>query len=77
MKVDFGNTSLENEPTRALQGASSWIINSDLKYEFEFAKDMKNTISLVYGVYGDRIFAVGGSGVDHIYEKPFSKLDFV
>lgn len=77
VKVDFGNTSLENESSRALQGASSWIINSDLKYEFEFAKEMKNTISLVYGVYGDRIYAVGGSGVDHIYEKPFSKLDFV
>lgn len=77
VKVDFGNTSLENEPSRNLQGASSWIINSDLKYEFEFAKEMKNTASLVYGVYGDRIFAVGGSGVDHIYEKPFHKLDFV
>ncbi len=77
VKVDFGNTSLENEPNRDLQGASNWIINSDLKYEFELAKEMKNTISLVYGVYGDRIYSVGGSGVDHMYEKPFHKLDFV
>ncbi|MES2747554.1 MAG: carboxypeptidase-like regulatory domain-containing protein [Bacteroidota bacterium] len=75
--VDFGNTSLENEPNRDLQGASPWIVNSDLKYEFELGKEMKNTMSLVYGVYGDRIFAVGGSGVDHIYEKSFHKLDFV
>ena len=51
--------------------------DKDLKYEFEFNEVMKNSISLVYGVYGDRIFAVGGSGVDHIYEKSFHKLDLV
>jgi outer membrane receptor protein involved in Fe transport len=75
--VEFGSNSLENQKSRELQGASKWIINSDLKYEFEFNEVMKNTLSLVYGVYGDRIFAVGGSGVDHIYEKPFHKLDLV
>ncbi|MGV1011539.1 MAG: TonB-dependent receptor domain-containing protein [Flavobacterium sp.] len=75
--VEFGENSLENQKSRELQGASKWIVNSDLKYEFEFNKIMKNTLSLVYGVYGDRIFAVGGSGVDHIYEKPFHKLDLV
>ena len=75
--VEYGSNSLENEPSRELQGASKWIVNSDLKYEFEFSEVMKNSISLVYGVYGDRIFAVGGSGVDHIYEKPFHKLDLV
>lgn len=75
--VEFGSNSLENSPSRDLQGASNWIVNSDLKYEFEFNEVMKNSISLVYGVYGDRIFAVGGSGVDHIYEKSFHKLDLV
>jgi hypothetical protein len=75
--VEFGSNSLENNASRDLQGASNWIVNSDLKYEFEFNEIMKNSISLVYGVYGDRIFAVGGSGVDHIYEKSFHKLDLV
>jgi outer membrane receptor protein involved in Fe transport len=75
--VEFGSNSLENSPSRDLQGASNWIVNSDLKYEFEFNEIMKNSISLVYGVYGDRIFAVGGSDVDHIYEKSFHKLDLV
>lgn len=75
--VEFGSNSLENSPSRDLQGASNWIVNSDLKYEFEFNEVMKNSISLVYAVYGDRIFAVGGSGVDHIYEKSFHKLDLV
>ncbi|RTY76152.1 TonB-dependent receptor [Flavobacterium sp. LS1R10] len=68
---------LENSTNRKLQGASSWLINSDLKYDFILNKDWKNSMTLVYNVYGDRIFAVGSSGIDHIYEKSFSKLDFV
>jgi outer membrane receptor protein involved in Fe transport len=68
---------LENSKNRKLQGASDWLINSDLKYDFTINKDWKNSMSLVYNVYGDRIYAVGSSGIDHIYEKSFSKLDFI
>lgn len=75
--VNFVTNPLENNKTRKLQGASEWLINSDLKYEFQFNEEMKNTISLVYGVYGDRIYAVGAQGIDNMYEKPFQKLDFV
>lgn len=77
VKVAFGGSSLENESNRKLQGASEWIINSDLKYDFEFNEIMKNSMTLVYGVYGPRIFAVGSAGIDHIYEQPFHKLDFI
>ena len=62
---------------RNLQGASNWLINSDLKYEFDMGSKSKNTASLVYNVYGERIYAVGIAGNDHIYEKPFHKLDLV
>ena len=62
---------------RNLQGASNWLINSDIKYEFNIGSTSKNTASLVYNVYGERIYAVGIAGNDHIYEKPFHKLDFV
>ncbi|HQW68410.1 MAG TPA: TonB-dependent receptor [Flavobacterium sp.] len=62
---------------RDLQGASNWLVNSDLKYEFDLSSKWKNTTSLVYSVYGERIYAVGVAGNDHIYEKPFHKLDFV
>jgi hypothetical protein len=75
--VDKANNPAENSETRKLQGAADWVINSDLKYDFEFAEDLKNTITLVYGVTGDRIYAVGTSRLDHIYEKPFQKLDFI
>jgi outer membrane receptor protein involved in Fe transport len=79
VKIDLNKqgNELENNTNRKLQGASSWLINSDLKYDFILNKDWKNSMTLVYNVYGDRIFAVGSSGIDHIYEKSFSKLDFV
>ena len=75
--VDINQNQIENSTSRKLQGASDWLINSDIKYDFEFNKIMKNSITLVYGVYGDRIFAVGTAGLDHVYEKSFSKLDIV
>jgi outer membrane receptor protein involved in Fe transport len=66
-----------NNPSRKLQGASPWIVNADLKYDFDFSKNWQNTMTLVYNVYGKRIFAVGTNGLDNYYELPFSKLDFV
>lgn len=75
--VDLVKNPLENEAKRDLQGAANWLVNADLKYDFEFNPEMKNTISLVYGVSGERIYAVGTAGLDNIYEKPFQKLDFV
>jgi len=69
--------SAETNPNRQLQGASPWLINADLKYDFEFSEDWSNTVSLVYNVYGKRIFAVGTNGLDHYYEQPFNKLDLV
>jgi outer membrane receptor protein involved in Fe transport len=77
VEVDLIKNPLENSSKRDLQGAANWVLNSDLKYEFEFNEEMKNTISLVYGVSGDRIYAVGTAGLDNINEKPFHKLDFV
>lgn len=72
------NTSIEtHKGSRSLQGASNWLVNSDLKYEFNLGKDWTNTMSLVYGVFGKRIYAVGTNGQDHTYELPISQLDLV
>ena len=71
------SNSVETNPNRKLQGASPWLINADLKYDFEVSKNWSNTVSLVYNVYGKRIFAVGTNGLDHYYEQPFNKLDLV
>lgn len=72
------NPSIEtHKGSRDLQGASNWLVNSDLKYEFNLGKDWTNTLSLVYGVFGKRIYAVGTNGQDHTYELPVSQLDLV
>jgi len=79
VKLDQNRTSNIDtfSDERELQGASAWMMNSDLKYEFDFSEKWKNTMSLVYNVYGKRIYAVGVANLDHIYEMPFSKLDFI
>ncbi|WP_162126562.1 TonB-dependent receptor [Flavobacterium phycosphaerae] len=69
--------SLETHKNRELQGASKWLINSDLKYQFDLNKNWSNTISAVYSVFGKRIYSVGTARIDHIYELPVSKLDIV
>jgi outer membrane receptor protein involved in Fe transport len=69
--------SIETHKDRSLQGASNWIVNSDLKYQFDFNKHWSNTISLVYAVFSKRIYAVGTNGQDHTYELPYQQLDFV
>lgn len=62
---------------RGLQGASPYTINADLKYEVKTKNNLTRTLSLIYNVSGSKIFAVGSSGADNYYEKPFHQLDFV
>ena len=77
-KPDGSTTySVETHRSRDLQGASKWLINSDLKYQFNLNKNWSNTVTFVYSVFGKRIYAVGTGGLDHINELPFQQLDFV
>ncbi|MDN3678154.1 TonB-dependent receptor [Flavobacterium paronense] len=69
--------SIETHRSRQLQGASNWLVNSDLKYQFNFNEKWSNTLSLVYSVFGKRIYAVGTVGLDHVYELPVNQLDLV
>lgn len=67
---------------RALQGASPFLINADLNYQFQNNKH-KTNVSLVYNVYGKRIKAVGikapesDTGLEDVYEMPAHSLDLV
>jgi outer membrane receptor protein involved in Fe transport len=76
-RTSQGGSYFDTFEKRQLQGASNWLVNADLKYDFEFNEKWKNSATLVYGVYGERIYAVGIAGLDHVYEKPFHKLDFI
>ncbi|BDD06683.1 TonB-dependent receptor (plasmid) [Aureibacter tunicatorum] len=62
---------------RALQGASPYIINASLGYETDVTGNWTSNVSVVYNVFGDRIFSVGSEGVGDVYENGFSTLDLV
>ncbi|AZI67522.1 TonB-dependent receptor [Kaistella daneshvariae] len=70
-------TDVEANRKRALQGAAPWTVNADLKYEYKNAQNFTKTYSLVYNVSGKKIYGVGFSKLDNIYEMPFHQLDFV
>lgn len=77
LKNNTETAAIGDDNTRKLQGASPWLINADIKYDKAFSNKWKSTMTLAYNVYGERIYAVGTNGLDHYYEKPFGKLDFI
>ncbi|MBP2831430.1 TonB-dependent receptor [Aquimarina sp. U1-2] len=62
---------------RKLQGASPYLINADLSYNKDFSENWNSIFTIAYNVYGERIYALGGSNLDDTFEKPFNQLDFV
>ena len=58
--------------TRPLQGASEYVANIQLGFD---SNDSKHAATLVYNVFGERIFAAGISGQPDEYEQPFNALD--
>lgn len=62
---------------RGLQGAAAYTINADLKYDLKKQNNLSRTISAVYNVSGSKIFAVGSSGTDNFYERPFHQIDLI
>ncbi len=76
-KITKDVPTIETNKTRNLQGASKWILNSDLKYQFNCNKKWSNTVSLVYSVFSKRIYAVGTNKHDNTYELPYQQLDFI
>lgn len=70
-------TDVEAGRKRTLQGAAPWTVNADIKYEYKNSKNFAKTLSLVYNVSGKKIYGVGFSQLDNVYEMPFHQLDFV
>ena len=55
-----------------LSGASEYVANLMIGFD---SRDSKHTASLIYNVFGDRVFAFGRFGPDAV-EQPFHSLDF-
>ena len=68
--VSFNRTSEE------LQGASPFILNTDINYSPTF-KNYKPTANLVFSYFSDRIDALGSGQLGNVIEKSVSTLDFI
>ncbi|MBQ0734649.1 TonB-dependent receptor [Aquimarina celericrescens] len=61
--------------SRQLQGASPYLINTDLSYIKEF-ENHKITSAIDFNIFGDRIYAAGSNGRGDIFERGFGVLNF-
>ncbi len=65
-----------NSPTNAvrkLTGASDYVANVMLGFD---APNARHTASLIYNVFGERLFVAGRNGAPDGFEQPFNSLDF-
>ena len=68
-----GAGAITNDSRRLTQH-SEWVAN--LQFGWDSA-DAKHAATLVYNVFGERIFFAGTDGNDDAFEQPFHSLDFV
>jgi len=60
-------------PVRDLAGASEYVANFMLGYD---STNTRHTASLVYNVFGERLYVAGRNGAPDGFEQPFHSLDF-
>ena len=66
------DANVPTNPVRTLSGASEYVVNFMLGYD---SADTKHTASLVYNVFGERLFVAGRNGAPDGFEQPFNSLD--
>lgn len=66
----FGSASTSSDCR--LSGASEYVVNFMLGYD---SRNSKHTASLMYNVFGERVYAFGTRGPD-VMEQPFDSVDF-
>lgn len=59
-------------PVRDLSGASEYVANLMLGFD---SPNERHTASLVYNVFGERLYVAGRNGAPDGYEQPFHSLD--
>lgn len=59
-------------PVRSLSGASEYVANVMLGFD---SPDARHTASLIYNVFGERLYVAGRNGAPDGYEQPFHSLD--
>ena len=67
------NADAPTNDVRPLAGASEYVANAMLGYD---SYDGNHTATLVYNVFGERLYVAGRLGAPDGYEQPFHSLDF-
>lgn len=62
---------------RALQGASPWLANADISYSPTFRNGDALSLVLTYNYQGERIHAVGVSGLGNVIQDGLHTMDFI
>lgn len=68
-----GNADAPTNAERPLTGASEYVANVMLGFD---AFDGQHTASLIYNVFGERLYVAGRNGAPDGFEQPFHSLDF-
>ena len=72
--IDLGDSQgIQTNAARPLQGQSPYVANFSLAY---LHPEGNIEATLLYNVFGQRIFKVGVNGLPDVYEQPFGQLDF-
>ena len=66
------NANVPTNPVRPLSGASEYVVNFMLGFD---SPDARHTASLIYNVFGERLYVAGRNGAPDGYEQPFHGLD--
>lgn len=82
--ADGGISKIFTNDKRQLQGASPYLINMNLSYNFDNSRGeemeegrtlKKSSITLAYNIYGKRLFAAGTQGIGDAFEQPVGTLN--
>ena len=72
-EIDVGpDANAPTNPTRPLTGASNYVFNVLLGFD---SFNSKHSASLIYNVFGERLYVAGRLGAPDGYEQPFHSLD--
>jgi hypothetical protein len=71
-RVAGSDANVPTNAVRPLSGASDYVVNVMLGFD---SADAKHTASLIYNVFGERLYVAGRNGAPDGYEQPFQSLD--
>lgn len=74
-EIEIGQNALSlTNARRRLTQHSEWVVNTHIGYD---APNGQHSASLVYNVYGERIFSAGRFGAEDSFEQPIHLVDLV